>query len=302
MSFTLNTWFGRLGNNVQQISNAIHYAKTHKLNYIGRDHPLINKFDVIFGDAGAPCGRYFLASDFAHDPKDLQSERSLICQKYILPQFKFTIAKPLPADTLVIHLRGGDTLSGTNIFYVPNPLSFYKKIIKSYAKVLLVAEPTGGRIVQLAKEGGYWNGQELNPIISKLLEIDNVSLQQSSLDAHVDANLVHDDSIEDIPDHYKGCLPVELRAVAKDFSTLLRAQNLATSGVGTFPLAAALCSKNLKKFHYSNLFLREHLNPTLLEKSMLELIETPIDADNYIQIGDWRNTPDQRKTLLTFPL
>ena len=50
----------------------------------------------------------------------------------------------------------------------------------------------------------------------------------------------------------------------EDFNILFNAVNLASSGVGTFPIAAALLSQKLENFHYTNLFSEEHLNPKML--------------------------------------
>ena len=71
-----------------------------------------------------------------------------------------------------------------------------------------------------------------NPVIGKLLKESNVTLHSSS--------------------------------VEQDFNLLVNAVNLATSGVGTFPIAAALLSKKLKNFYYTNLFSEEHLNPQMI--------------------------------------
>ena len=56
-----------------------------------------------------------------------------------------------------------------------------------------------------------------------------------------------------------GCSTYVENKIAEDFNILLNAKNLATSGVGTFSIAAALASKNLKNFYYSNLFFLHHL-------------------------------------------
>jgi hypothetical protein len=74
--------------------------------------------------------------------------------------------------------------------------------------------------------------EQNNPVIKVLLRNSKVKLQTSSLE--------------------------------NDFNLLANARNLATSGVGTFPIAAALLSTKLKNFYYTNLFSEEHLNPKML--------------------------------------
>ena len=50
----------------------------------------------------------------------------------------------------------------------------------------------------------------------------------------------------------------------EDFNILFNAINLATSGVGTFPIAAALLSNKLRNFYYTDLYSDEHLNPKMV--------------------------------------
>ncbi len=59
------------------------------------------------------------------------------------------------------------------------------------------------------------------------------------------------------------------QSAAKDFSVLRHCRNLATSGVGTFPIAAALLNDSLINIYYSDLYLREHLNPEHLRSESL---------------------------------
>ena len=48
---------------------------------------------------------------------------------------------------------------------------------------------------------------------------------------------------------------IQSKSVAEDFGTLLSAKNIASSGVGTFAVAAALCSRNIQKFYCTNLHI-----------------------------------------------
>ena len=65
-----------------------------------------------------------------------------------------------------------------------------------------------------------------NPIVHELMKIDKVKIQSST--------------------------------VAEDFATLMNAKNIALSGVGTFAIAAALCSNSLKNLYTTDLLLTEH--------------------------------------------
>ena len=92
-----------------------------------------------------------------------------------------------------------------------------------------------------------------NPVIEKLKDYSNVKIQSLSLE--------------------------------EDFRTLLSAKNLATSGVGTFGIAAALMSKNLKRLYCSDIFLSHHLNPYMLDPNYVKV--HIYNIKNYIDIGQW---------------
>ena len=92
-----------------------------------------------------------------------------------------------------------------------------------------------------------------NPVISHLLKNNKVNFQSSTLE--------------------------------NDFNTLYSAQNLATSGVGTFGISAGLMSKKLKNFYCTNIFCDFHINPKMLDKSNINIFM--FEIENYIQIGEW---------------
>jgi hypothetical protein len=79
--------------------------------------------------------------------------------------------------------------------------------------------------------------------------------------------------------------------VHQDFSLLRAAKQLASSGVGTFSVAAALLSENLRIFHCSNVYQDEHLNPTMLPSDRVRMQH----FDDFVE--RWRRS-DDRVTLL----
>ena len=88
---------------------------------------------------------------------------------------------------------------------------------------------------------------------------------------------------------------VQAPSVESDFATLLRAKNLATSGVGTFAIAAALCSKNLKNLFCTNLYLTYHLNPEMIISANVHCLRLQND---YIKIGSWDGGSDKSISLM----
>ena len=254
---SISSWYGRLGNNLQQISNAIYFCQKNELNFHCPEHPLIRSFDIEFGKNSELASRFFFfkgdSKDFECDTVELNCSRRRLLLQYVVPNFKFFVGDAFFEDTLVIHLRSGDVFAGYEPpnTYVQNPLFFFEKLIEQFEDVLVVTEP-----------------DQKNPVIEELKKNKKVMIQSTSL--------------------------------INDFVTLLRTQNLASSGVGSFPLAAALCSKNIKNFYYTNLFLEEHLNPRMLGQLDITLHQTDIDLNSYIKIGEWKNTKQQRELMIQY--
>jgi len=251
MKNSIKTWFGRLGNNIQQISNAIYYFKNNEYNFYCKNHHLIKEFELKFGKDVDISNRFFFYEkhnkDFECDEIELNKSRRNICLKYIKPNLKIPEYKKIPDDTLVIHVRGGDIfIDNPASTYVQNPLSYYTKIIEDFDKVIVIAEDFR------------------NPILNILKQNKKVKINMST--------------------------------VQEDFATLMSATNLATSGVGTFAPAAVLCSTNIKKLYCTNIFLTEHLNPTMLFDTDVDVKITKIN--DYIEIGTWKNTQHQRTMML----
>lgn len=92
---------------------------------------------------------------------------------------------------------------------------------------------------------------------------------------------------------------IQSTTVEEDFATLMGAKNLASSGTGTFAVAAALCSSNIKKFYCTNLYLDEHLNPEML-MSNDEVEVHMMELEDYIKLKTWRNNEEQRKFILEY--
>ena len=82
----------------------------------------------------------------------------------------------------------------------------------------------------------------------------------------------------------------------KLINTLINATNLCLSGVGTFGIAAALLSPNLKRLYYTSLYMKSHLNPEMVDFQKVEKIEYKIS--NYLKIGEWFNSKENVDSML----
>ena len=107
-----------------------------------------------------------------------------------------------------------------------------------------------------------------NPIVHELMKIDKVKIQSST--------------------------------VAEDFATLMNSENIALSGVGTFAIAAALCSNSLKNLYTTDLLLTEHLNYSMLFNT--DVIVNVMELEDYLPVFpcSWKNTEEQRKFILEY--
>ena len=93
---------------------------------------------------------------------------------------------------------------------------------------------------------------------------------------------------------------IQSSTVEDDFATLMSAKHLALSGVGTYAMAAALCSTNITDLYTTDLLLTEHLNYSMLFDSNVTV--NVMELENYLPVFpcSWKNTEDQRKFILEY--
>ena len=106
----------------------------------------------------------------------------------------------------------------------------------------------------------------------------------------------HNPILDELRKHPK--VTIQSKTVAEDFGTLLSAKHVANSGVGTFGIAAALCSHNIETLHCTDISMSEHLNYKMLLGTDVTVSLMPID--NYINVGEWTNSDEQRKYILEY--
>ena len=255
---TVSHWYGRLGNNIQQICNGIIFSSVNGDGFFTPPHEFIDRL-VINQESKTMVrpNRFFHYNtqnkDFDIDIEYLYRNIANVARQYVVPAFNFSVDKAFDNNVLVIHIRSGDIFAHEHNpphDYVPNPLCYYLTLIEEYESVIVVTEP-----------------DNYNPIVDELRKLDKVTVQSKS--------------------------------VGEDFATLMRAKNLASSGTGTFAVAAALCSSNIQKFYCTNLYLDEHLNPEMLMAT--ENIEVHMmELKNYIELKTWKNDETQRKFILEY--
>jgi hypothetical protein len=257
----LPQWFGRFGNNIQQISNAIYYCKKYEIHFDMAPHPIIEDLVLPFGEKHMPGEDnqwsyfYFLEGQECNFPNEditvLNFQRKEICEKYIYPKLKIDHSKVEEQfDGLVIHLRSGDVFSNPHSHYVQNPFFYYVKLIDEYYR--------GNTII-----------------------------------------LAEDDKHPFIPIFQKSNIPVLQLSEKDSLEVLISAEAIATSGVGSYAIAAALCSRNIKKLFCTDIWLDGSLNPSML-KDHLDVFCLAIDGNKYISKGDWKITNETIQKMLSY--
>lgn len=282
-NFRINLWYGRLGNNIQQILLAIMHAESFKgIVEIPDEQLAIQGLDQFFFRLifdftdGKPIAGIFKSNFFFFDGFVLSLSRwprvhcvegflrreSLlsasyvnanlhrVCQQYLRPHLRSGQFSPLSVNEsfFVIHLRGGDVANMGCSVYATNPLCYYQFLSDIYSDVILVAEPGPA-----------------HPLLNKIRGL--------------------------FPD----CKVVS-GSVQEDFELLRGARSLASSGVGTFCVAAALLSENLQRFYCSSAYLNEHLNPAMLDTKRVEIIEYRMKG--YLEL--WQKSNNRLDLLLNY--
>jgi hypothetical protein len=257
INFAISRWYGRTGNNIQQILIAIAHAEQFKGSFqleeeFLQEGDLGEMFSPIHLDfspkreVSGDCRRIFFhfteLSFLSHstrrmhfapgDPPRLDSllsrtwiERNLwkVARRYLRPSL-LTQGLHRPADDhLVLCLRSGDVQGLANLYYITNPLVFYKQLAESFRSVLIITEPQP-RHVLLAEICALFAESRVETI------------------AYEERN--------------------------RGFEIIRNAKELATSGVSTFPLSAAILSDRLDSFYCTDMYMDEHLNPRMLAPSI----------------------------------
>tara|TARA_Y100000593_G_scaffold81233_1_gene151928 strand:+ start:1384 stop:2208 length:825 start_codon:yes stop_codon:yes gene_type:complete len=273
MTFSVSHWSGRLGNNIQQVANCIMAAQKYKCTFRQKlDHDIIPKYDVNFE------GLY--ASDYTGEGRYYAWEALVHCEKGI-------------------YEGGNETGLGVEHIY-----RNMRKICKNYiAPNLMVPkkEPIGDdTIVMHLRSGDNYHrifdpptNYVPNPLIFYLNLIE--SFDKCIL-------ITEQDRQNPIVHELQKIDKVELQSstVAEDFATLMSAKNVALSGVGTFAMAAALCSSEIENLFTTDLLLTEHLNYTMMYNTDVEV--QIMELDNYIPVFPcgWKNTEEQRKFIMDY--
>ena len=144
----ISEWSGRLGNNLIQLSNGIYLSLRYGGRLLYPSHKFLKEATLDFCDQ-EPTSHYF--SRF-YDHRDCRgaypnlAERRYIMLNYVRDLLTFDLDRqPLSEneDRLVLQIRSGDSFNKRpNPKYVPSPMSFFRKIIRTFEgkEVVIVCE------------------------------------------------------------------------------------------------------------------------------------------------------------------
>ena len=167
----INSWNGRLGNNMLQLVRAIHYAVINSHTSIYFQHSLLSSNIITLENIENSNKSQIKDTFFSLKKYNIIDPEPYVMkeyfQKYIKPIFKIQTEKNHVTDDKIvyIHFRGGDIFSSNpHKAYVQPPLSYYKNIINDYDSSKLVCE------------------DKKNPCINELLKQENVEYISNTLE------------------------------------------------------------------------------------------------------------------------
>ena len=275
MTFEVSHWSGRLGNNVQQVANCIMAAEKYQSTFMQKlDHDIISNYTVDFNTMTDVSqwngkGRYYAWEGIVHCERGGVEgvNETGVDRDYIYANMR-RICKEYVAPFLKLPEK--KTIGDETIVMHLRSGDNYHRIFNpptNYVPNPLIFYLN--LIESFEKCILITEPDDKNPIVHELKKIDKVQIQSST--------------------------------VAEDFATLMSAKNVALSGVGTFAMAAALCSSNIENLFTTDLLLTEHLNYTMLFNTDVEVHVMEL-GDEYIPVYpcSWANTEEQRQFILDY--
>ena len=269
MTYSVSHWSGRLGNNIQQVANCIMAAEKNKTDFSQTlDHDIISKFAVNFGSQNpSKSGRFYAWEALVHcEHKCYEGGNEIgVSVEHVYRNMRRVCKRIAPN----LKLPEKDSIGDDTIVMHLRSGDNYHRIFEpptNYVPNPLIFYLN--LIDSFDKCILITEPDRENPIVHELMKIDKVQVQSST--------------------------------VADDFATLMSARNVALSGVGTFAMAAALCSTQIKNLYTTNLLLTEHLNYSMMHNTDVEL--QVMDLENYLPVFpcSWKNTEEQRKFILDY--
>lgn len=261
-------WYGRLGNNLIQLSHAVFLAKRYQGVVSFPKHDLIETQEIDFR-AENQIEREINSNFWFHDidnpeffsdydfslfgdyKKDYFMQRPNILREYVFPLFHYDNLE-VPYD-MTIHMRGGDIFWSKQKDYVQCPHSYFLKIIE---------EENPNNILLLSED-------KLNPVVDMLLSDKNLDITHQS------------------------------STLSKDVNTILNSNVLVCGGYSSFSSIVPMMSPKIKKLYFPDFdTIRDY---DILNLGDMETEVVTVSFDDYTRIGEWQENENWFSDLLSFP-
>tara|TARA_B100000902_G_C27239301_1_gene879137 strand:- start:212 stop:1063 length:852 start_codon:yes stop_codon:yes gene_type:complete len=256
-NLTIRNYRGRFGNNLQQLATGIIYSELNNANFYSKKHPQFKKIFLINDSLFNSLKFFKKRFDFFNLNKENKLEKynqQLISQNFLKEKF-----------------------------YLENINRVCKNIIAEKIKFLKNIDIDEDTLIIHIRSGEIFNGKD------KYLDyVQNpIAYYEILIEKYPKILIVSENKENPVIDYLLKNKKVKFQSstAENDFNTLVSATNLATSGVGTFATAAALVSKKLKNFYCTDIFLDNHLNPSMLDDQFVKI--NIYKVKNYIPIGSW---------------
>lgn len=186
----LKNWYGRLGNNIVQLSNIIDIALfyEHEISFKCKhklfDVTIIENYFKMYKNEEIINHPNFFGNGIEYIkkiPEDIYEKNNITKIKLLKQAFLIKDVKKLDENDVVVHIRSGDTITKEkpNFWYTPPPLSYYTTELnkKKYNKIIIVCEdnihPVVDELLKLYKNA-VWNENTLEQDIKLILGATNV--------------------------------------------------------------------------------------------------------------------------------
>ena len=270
MTFSISHWSGRLGNNIQQVANCIMAAESGGVPFDQKlPHNIINQFGLYLGERESQhSGRFYSWEPLVHCERGCyEGGNEVGVERHKIYQNMNRVCKKFVAPNLRLPQKeviGSDTI----VMHLRSGDNYHR-----------IFDPPTNYIP--------------NPLIFYLNLIESFDKCILITESDKENPIVHEpEKIDKVQ--------IQSSTVEDDFATLMNAKNVALSGVGTFAMAAALCSQHIETLYTSDLLLTEHLNYTMLMGTDVDV--QVMELKDYLPVFpcSWKNTEEQRKFIIEY--
>lgn len=279
--------YGEFGNNIIQLIHSVYLAQKWRLGWVqlnnfgpmfipgvykssGNVKIIVNSHWEPLGES-ALAGRYFFWWGTGGALRNISPEQAVrIVREDVRPFIdlprKATVQS---APTIQMHIRGGSDIFGSSAKELGQPgvlNAHYVQPPLEYYKVCLhdfLARNPGGHVIIMSMD-------RANPCV---------------------------DALEEYLRSIKVRFDFRSGSVKDDISSLYNATEI-VAGWGTFIPMISLLSENVKKVF----FFRDPQQAPRLSAGGAKVVVVGDVSNEYMQRGSWKNTPEQRKMMLDYPV